>query len=42
MGQTVRKTRVRVKKNGKANSGGYRRCNVCRGTGIVQVKKKKK
>ena len=34
------KTKTRVKKNGSANKAGYRQCNMCRGTGVIRVKKK--
>lgn len=29
-------TKIRIKKDGSTNSGGYRQCNMCRGTGIVK------
>lgn len=39
--QTVKtKVRTRVKKSGGSNSGGYRICNMCRGTGVVRKGKK--
>ena len=31
-------TKIRVKKNGSTNKGGYRQCNMCRGTGIIKKK----
>ena len=34
--------RTRVKRNGKVNSGGYMRCNVCGGTGVQKVPSHKK
>lgn len=43
--QTVRTsttTRTRVKKNGSANSAGYKKCSNCGGDGIVRVRNKKK
>ena len=40
--RTVSKTRTRVKKNGSVNNAGYRQCNMCHGTGIVKVGKRKK
>lgn len=42
MKQTVKKTRVRVKKDGSANKGGYMQCNICHGTGIVKKPNRKK
>lgn len=32
-------TKTRVKKDGSSNSGGYRQCNICKGTGVVKKKK---
>lgn len=31
-------TKTRVKKNGGTNKGGYRQCNICKGTGVVKKK----
>ena len=39
MGQRQRTVKTRVKRNGKTNKGGYRQCNMCRGTGVIKVKK---
>ena len=41
MGQkvTITNTRTRVRKNGSANGGGYRQCNMCRGSGVVYISK---
>lgn len=33
-------TKVRIKKDGSTNSGGYRQCNICHGTGVVKQQKK--
>jgi hypothetical protein len=37
--QKVKTTiRTRVKKNGKANKGGFKQCNMCHGTGLIKKK----
>lgn len=40
--QHVTMVKTRVKKNGSKNSGGYRICNMCHGTGVVKKGKRKK
>jgi len=42
MGQSVKTTKVRVKKDGTPNKSGYMRCNVCKGTGVQKIPRKKK
>ncbi len=39
---TTRTVKTRVKKDGTANSAGYRACNICHGTGVVPKSNKKK
>ena len=37
--KTTKTIKVRVKKNGKANSGGYSVCRNCGGDGVVKNRK---
>ena len=39
MSQRQRTIKTRVKRSGKSNSGGYRQCNMCKGTGVIKKKK---
>ena len=34
--------KTRVKKNGAANKAGYMVCNICHGSGVQKVPKRKK
>lgn len=40
--KSITQTRTRVKKDGSTNSAGYRQCNICHGTGVVQAPSQKK
>lgn len=39
---TTTRVKTRVKKDGTANSAGYRACNICHGTGVIPKSNKKK
>lgn len=40
--QTKTVVKTRVKKDGSTNGAGYRQCNICHGTGVVQASQQKK
>lgn len=40
--KSTTQTRTRVKKDGSTNGAGYRQCNICHGTGVVQAPQRKK
>lgn len=41
--QTIKTTvKVRVKKDSKSGSSGYKQCNMCHGTGVIKSKGKPK
>ena len=42
MAKVKQTVKTRVKKDGTANSAGYRACNICHGTGVVPKSNKKK
>lgn len=42
MGQKSVTVKTRVKKDGTPNKAGYMRCNVCKGTGLQKIPRKKK